>query len=109
MQANLSKPGPNDGDQMFDSVGAYNLYYICPPHYGSYTAVRTLAPGLTEFFNNLAAGDGLLSPAAPGSSGFLELGFVYNSDAGTNSNPAHPETPGHYYCGAGTSGGGGKK
>jgi Ca2+-binding RTX toxin-like protein len=107
MQANLSKPGPNDGDQMFDSVGAYNLYYICPPHYGSYTAVRALSPGLPEFFSNLAAGDGLLDPATPGSSGFSELGFVYNSDANANANPPHPETPGHFYCGAGTSGGGG--
>ncbi|HEY3485941.1 MAG TPA: hypothetical protein VGK49_11185, partial [Ilumatobacteraceae bacterium] len=101
MQANLAGNGPQDGDRLFDWVGVYNLYYICASTYGDWVATRALAPGVLEFFERLALGDGLDNPAQNNSSGYLELGLVYTKDVKSNSNPPHPETPGHFYCGDG--------
>jgi hypothetical protein len=100
LQANLADNGPNFGDRLFDWVGAYNLFYICASTYGDWVATRALEPGMPEYFEDLAEGDGLLTPATTGSSGFLELGMVYHKDVKDNANPPHPETPGHFYCGA---------
>ena len=99
LQANLAANGPNNGDRLFDWAGVHNIFYVCASTYGDWTATRALEPGLPEFFTGLSRGDGLLNPATPGSSGFLELGFVYTSDVNQNSNPPHPETPGNFYCG----------
>jgi Ca2+-binding RTX toxin-like protein len=99
LQANLALNGPNNGDRLFDWAGVHNIFYVCASTYGDWTATRALEPGLPEFFTGLSRGDGLLNPATPGSSGFLELGFVYTADQNANSNPPHPETPGNFYCG----------
>jgi Ca2+-binding RTX toxin-like protein len=104
MQANLAGNGPQNGDRLFDWVGAYNLYYICASTYGDWVATRAIEPGVLGYFEQLASGDGLEATATPGSSGYLELGLVYTKDVKQNANPPHPETPGHFYCGAGEDG-----
>jgi hypothetical protein len=101
LQANLADTGPNDGDRLLDWSGAYNIYYVCPPVYGDWVITRSIAPGILQYINDLAAGDGLPQVTTAGSSGFVELGLVYTKDVKNNTNPHHPETPGHFYCGDG--------
>jgi hypothetical protein len=101
LQANLADTGPNEGDRLLDWSGAYNIYYVCPPVYGDWVITRSIAPGILQYLNDLAAGDGLPQVTTAGSSGFVELGLVYTKDVKNNTNPHHPETPGHFYCGPG--------
>jgi Ca2+-binding RTX toxin-like protein len=98
MQANIGDAGPVPGDRLIDWVGAYNAYYLCPGLYGDYVATRALDPGMVEFLQALAEGDGALSPALNTSSGFQEVGMVFNNQAKSNSSPIHPDTPGHFTC-----------
>ncbi|CAA9342204.1 MAG: Alkaline phosphatase, partial [uncultured Chloroflexia bacterium] len=98
LQANLGNPGPVQGDRLMDWVGAYNVYYICSAAYGEYTITRSLAPGLAAFLQQMAGGDGATNTATATSSGFREVGLVFNNEAGKNSNPIHPDNPGHFTC-----------
>ena len=83
---------------MIDWVGAYNIYYLCPALYGEFVITRSLAPGIQVFLQELAASDGAYETAVPGSSGFGELAYVFANQARFNSNPPHPENPGHFTC-----------
>jgi hypothetical protein len=98
MQADVADTGPVPGDRLIDWVGAYNIYYLCPPLYGEFVITRALAPGIREFLQDLSASDGAFETAVPGTSGFEELAFVFPSQAGQNSNPPHPDNPGHFTC-----------
>ncbi|MBW3588220.1 MAG: hypothetical protein KY429_02250 [Actinobacteria bacterium] len=98
LQADEGVNGPHPGDRLLDWVGAYNIYYVCPAVYGDYITTRDLSPGILQYLQDQALGDGALDPATPGSSGFRELALVYPKDAGVNNKPAHPETPGHFVC-----------
>ena len=123
MQTNddASAIGPNDvpqHDRLIDWTGAFNLFLICEPLYGEWMITRVVSPGTLQFLQDLAWGDGALDPAAPGTSGFRELGLVFpGADMKANAGKAHPGTPGHFVCddtpdgptaGAGTSGSNGK-
>jgi Ca2+-binding RTX toxin-like protein len=100
MQANEGDNGPVAGDRAIDWGGVYNLWYNCPATYGAWIDIRSPYPGLEQYLIDQAAGDGALDPGTPGSSGFDELALVYQQDIKDNTNPPHPETPGHFTCGA---------
>jgi Ca2+-binding RTX toxin-like protein len=100
MQANEGDNGPVNGDRAIDWGGVYNLWYNCPATYGAWIDIRSPYPGLEQYLIDQAAGDGALDPGTPGSSGFDELALVYQKDIQQNTNPPHPETPGHFTCGA---------
>ncbi len=46
MQANVADNGPIAGDRLFDWVGAYNIYYLCPATYGAYVSIHA-GPGFS--------------------------------------------------------------
>ncbi|HEY3183270.1 MAG TPA: hypothetical protein VGJ77_10570 [Gaiellaceae bacterium] len=102
MQANEGDNGPNIGDRLLDWAGSFNVYYVCPGTYGDWISTRLLAPGMIDFLQNLSGGDGADAPTtsspAPGSSGFRETAIVFNADIKNNTNPVHPDTPGHFTC-----------
>jgi Ca2+-binding RTX toxin-like protein len=98
MQANVADTGPVPGDRLIDWVGAYNVYYLCPGLYGEWVITRGHSPHIIQFLQQLAEGDGAFSPATAGSSGFRELALVFPNDARFNSNPPHPDNPGHFTC-----------
>jgi Ca2+-binding RTX toxin-like protein len=98
MQANIADNGPNFGDRLFDWVGAYNIYYLCPATYGAYVNIRDQSPAILAYFEDQARTDGALTPATSGTSGFNELALVYKPDVKNNSNPIYPGTPGHFFC-----------
>jgi len=98
MQANVADTGPRVGDRLMDWVGAYNVYFLCPGLYGEYVATRAQAPGLLDFLQQLAQGDGAFNTATKGSSGFREVGIVFKSEEKYNANPIHPDNVGHFTC-----------
>ncbi len=99
MQANVADNGPALGDRLFDWVGAYNIYYLCPATYGAYVSIRDQSPAILAYFEDQARTDGALTPASSGTSGFNELALVYKKDVKNNANPVYPGTPGHFFCG----------
>ncbi len=46
MQGNVADNGPVNGDRLFDWVGAYNIYYLCPATYGAYVSIRDQSPAI---------------------------------------------------------------
>jgi Ca2+-binding RTX toxin-like protein len=98
LQANIADEGPVPGDRLMDWVGAYNVYYLCPGLYGEYVNTRSHSPQIIEFLQMLSQADGAVDTATPGSSGFVELAMVFPNEAGQNSHPPHPDTPGHFTC-----------
>jgi hypothetical protein len=106
LQAYLNDPA-RDGDfaGVHVDVGAPtlgqtggNVYYVCPSTYGDYISTRAIAPGLITFLQNLSQGDAF-NTATTGTSGFRETAIVFRSDVKFNTNPIHPDTPGHFTCG----------
>ena len=100
LQADVGGPGPRAGDRMIDWAGAYNVYYLCAANYGERVITRSPSPGMIAFLQQLAEGDGAYQVAAEGSSGFDELAMVYTKDIRFNTNPIHPDHPGHFTCSA---------
>lgn len=98
MQADVGDNGPVAGDRLIDWVGAYNVYYLCPALYGEFVITRSHSPSVIEFLQQLAEGDGALQPADNGSSGFNEVAMVFPREARYNSQPVHPDNPGHFTC-----------
>jgi Ca2+-binding RTX toxin-like protein len=98
MQADQGDAGPVSGDRLMDWAGVYNAYYVCPAAFGERIITRALAPSLIVFIQDLAEGDGALNPGSKGSSGFNEVAMVFSKDVKDNSNPPHPDTPGHFTC-----------
>jgi len=93
MQADVGQNGPGPGDRLLDWVGAYNAYYKCGGAYGEFVITRSHSPSLIQFLLDLAAADG-----ATGLSGAAEAAIVYPEQASDNSNPVHPDNPGHFTC-----------
>jgi Ca2+-binding RTX toxin-like protein len=102
MQANIAEEGPPPADRLIDWVGGYNVYYVCPGAYGEGTITRIQSPGMREFLQALAEGDGALMPSVDGASGFREVGYVFPKQARHNSHMPHPDHPGHFVCDDGT-------
>ena len=100
MQADEGGPGPVVGDRLLDWVGTYNLYYTCPGAYGDGVITRFLPPDIQVYMIDQATGDGAVDVGVTNSSGFRELGFVYQQDAQQNAGSPYPGTPGHFVCSA---------
>ena len=98
LQANVADMGPVPGDRLMDWVGAYNVYYLCPPLYGDWVITRQHSPSMVKFLQDLAKGDGALETSVNGTSGFREVGIVFPNEARFNSHPPHPDNPGHFFC-----------
>jgi Ca2+-binding RTX toxin-like protein len=98
LQANIGGPGPQPGDRLLDWAGAFNVYYTCPGAYGEGVITRSIAPSVIKFLQDLAEGDGADRPSLPPGSGYQEIGIVFNRDIRFNSNPPHPDHPGHFTC-----------
>lgn len=99
MQADVSKPSPsNQTDKMVDATGVYNGYFVCEGAYGGNSIMRLLSPSMESFWQAVAADDGLVSAGTSKTSGWWELGMVYNQDRGQNANPTYPITPAHFVC-----------
>jgi Ca2+-binding RTX toxin-like protein len=98
MQANEGDNGPAIGDRLIDWAGVYNVYYVCPGTYGDWISTRLLAPGMIDFLQSLSEGDGAKDVKTSTSSGFRETAIVFNPDIKSNTNPVHPDTPGHFTC-----------
>jgi hypothetical protein len=98
MQANVAAPGPRETDQLIDWVGGYNVYYVCPGSYGEGTITREQNPHLRRWMQQVIDADGAYDSATEGTSGFREYGLVFPKDNRFNSNPIHPDHPGHFVC-----------
>jgi Ca2+-binding RTX toxin-like protein len=98
MQGNVADNGPVTGDRLFDWVGAYNIYYLCPATYGAYVSIRDQSPAIISYFQQQAATDGAYQVTTKGSSGYDELAMVFKPDVKNNANPIYPGTPGHFFC-----------
>lgn len=98
MQANISGNGPAVGDRLLDWVGAYNAYYVCAATYGDFVITRAQNPGLLQYLNDQASGDGAVDTTTPGASGFREVAIVHKSEEPQNSNPPHPDNVAHFTC-----------
>jgi len=100
LQANVGDNGPKIGDRLFDWVGVYNLYILCPGTYGEFVSTREFSPQMTEFLHRLAEGDGAYRPgtAITDPSGFNEIAFVFRPDLKFNKNPPYVDTPAHFNC-----------
>ncbi len=107
MQANQSEPGPSpNGDRLLDWVGVYNAYYRCDAAFGEYVITRDTSPSLQAYLDQQAAADGAFGPTSNSvNSGFRELGMVRRGDYAANNAPRHPDTPGHFTCSTGATGG----
>lgn len=100
MQGNVTDPGPNAGDRMWDWTGAFNLYTHCDPDYGGYNDQRARSPQMELFLELLAYDSGVgvsLADVRDGSSSaYGELALVYKQDTKDNNGKAYPTTPGHF-------------
>ncbi len=103
MMANHGDNGPIPGDRLIDAAGSYNANYVCPSTNGAWITIRSASPSIVAYENNLSQGGGANATATPGSSGYRETAIVTQSDHGQNANPVHPDTPGHFTCGPGTT------
>ena len=93
MQADISRPSPNDVDKLIDAAGVFNLYLVCEGAYGGNSVMRLPSPGMTTFMTNLATAHGLTGGAKA-----RELGLVTTADVSKNANPPYPGTPGNFTC-----------
>ena len=100
LQADEAEEGDEDGDRLMAWGGVHNLHYVCAATYGAWVSIRSPEPGLIEYLEDKAEGHGAVEVTEEGSSGFHELAMVYRSDLDENTEPPHPETPGHFTCGA---------
>ncbi len=100
MQANVASNGPVTGDRLFDWVGAYNIYYLCPATYGAYVSIRDQSPAVIKYFEDQARTDGAFEVNGNNTSGARELAMVYKPDVKNNTNPIYPGQPGHFFCGS---------
>jgi Ca2+-binding RTX toxin-like protein len=101
MQANMGGNGPVPGDRLLDWAGTYNAYYLCPATYGDFISTRQMSPSLLTYLQQQAEADGATDVTVgtrSTGSGFDELALVYKKDITLNSNPSHPDTPGHFIC-----------
>ena len=98
MQADLLESGPRSSDRLIDSVGAYNVYYVCDGPYGEGAITRALAPQVIGFLETLSDARGAVDASTPGTSGFRETGIVSTRDIRYNQAPVHPDNPGHFTC-----------
>jgi hypothetical protein len=98
MQADIVDTGPVPGARLLDWMGAYNVYYVCPPNYGEFVITRDPSPSMRSFLQQLGAADGAVDTDSRGSSGFNEVAMVFQREARHNSHPIHPDTPGHFVC-----------
>ena len=100
MGGNVTEPGPNLGDRMWDWTGAFNLFTHCAPDYGGYNDIRARSPQMELFLEYLAFDSGvgisLADVQSEGSSAYAELGLVYKKDNKGNNGKAYPTTPGHF-------------
>jgi Ca2+-binding RTX toxin-like protein len=101
LQADVADNGPNAGDRLLDWSGAYNLYTHCNAAYGGFNDVRQFSPTMQTFLQKWAYGVGAGQTAgdvtAAGTSAFVELALVYQSDNNAHgTGPAFPSTPGHF-------------
>ncbi len=99
MQADVVDTGPVPGDRLIDWVGAYNVYYVCHAAYGEFVITRDPSPSMRGFLQQLGAADGAVDTSSRGTSGFKEVAMVFPREARHNSQPIHPDTPGHFVCG----------
>ena len=99
MQADRSQPSPSqDVDKMVDATGGYNGYFVCEAAYGGHSVMRQLSPSMQELWQTMASSDGANDVETPSSSGWWELGMVFNSDRGENSHPTYTIHPAHFTC-----------
>ncbi len=101
LQADVADNGPNPGDRLLDWSGAYNLYTHCNAAYGGYNDVRQFSPDMQTFLQKWAYGVGAGQTAndvlTAGTSAFVELALVYQSDNNAHgTGTAFPSTPGHF-------------
>jgi Ca2+-binding RTX toxin-like protein len=100
MQGDVTDPGPNGGDRMWDWTGAFNLYTHCDPDYGGFNDQRARSPEMEQFLEKLAfdsgAGSSIADVQESSSSAYRELALVYKFDTKDNSGKAYPTTPGHF-------------
>jgi Ca2+-binding RTX toxin-like protein len=96
---------PGYGDRIIDSLGAYNLEFVCPAAYGGSQIIRSLSPTMLTFLQQLGTVDGAYNvnqtskPPATNSSGDNEMSIVYPSlNVPDNGGSAYPTTAGHFTC-----------
>jgi len=109
LQANVGDNGPAVGDRLLDWSGSFNGYYLCPSTYGDWVSTRAIAPGLIEFLEAMAFGDGAgggptftTYSTHPGTSEDRETAIVFPREVKDNTKPIHADTPAHFTCGPGT-------
>ena len=98
LQADQAANGPDPGDRLADWAGGFNVMYLCPAGYGDHTITRMGAPHARDFLRDLTQASGAFLSSVDGSSGFRDLGYVFPNERGANSNPPHPDHPGHFTC-----------
>ncbi len=100
MEGNVTEPGPNLGDRLWDWTGTFNLWTHCAPDYGGYNDIRARSPQMERFLEQLAYDSGVGSSIDQvqdsASSAYRELGLVYKQDTRFNNGKAYPTTPGHF-------------
>jgi hypothetical protein len=92
---------PGFGDRIIDSLGAYNLEFVCPAAYGGSQIIRSLSPTMLTFLQQLGSVDGAYNvnttskPPSTNSSGDSEMSIVYPSlSTADNGGSAYPTTAG---------------
>jgi Ca2+-binding RTX toxin-like protein len=98
LQADEGGAGPRPGDRLVDWQGAYNVFYVCEGAYGAGRILREFSPNMHDVWQQLAAGDGATTVTVEGASGEVELALVANKEIKDNTNPRHPDHPGHFTC-----------
>lgn len=100
MQGNVTANGPNAGDRLMDSTGAYNLYSHCNAAYGGFNDLRVMSPAVRGFLQQVAfaasAGQDASDVTTKGTSAYVELAMVYPGDMKRATGKAFPGTPGHF-------------
>ncbi len=101
LQANLADTGPNEGDRLLDWSGATTSTTCARPVYGDWVITRSIAPGILQYLNDLAAGDGLPQVTTAGFVRVRRARPRLHEGRQEQHQPAPPGDPGHFYCGAG--------
>ncbi|MCG6568057.1 calcium-binding protein [Tessaracoccus sp. ZS01] len=100
LQGDVTANGPNAGDRLMDTTGAFNLYSHCNAAYGGFNDLRVMSPAVRDFVHQLAwtagAGQTVGDVTTKGTSAFTETAMVYNTDMKRAAGPAYPNTPGHF-------------
>jgi hypothetical protein len=104
LQANVAAPGPRNTDRLIDWVGGYNIFYVCPGAYGEGTITRVGSPNFRTWMQQVIDADGAFNSATANTSGFREFAYVFPQEHEANSNPPHPDHPGHFTCDDGSTG-----